>query len=195
MDDRYADDEYRSSYPGGLPEGEYQPEGAYDEHASGQYAAFPDDGHVGDPSVDAYATGEYGAGQDWSGAYDAPGHEAGQYETGGYPSGQYPEYQEYADQPPAYGYDDTPPTAEPEQPSLIPRPRIEPIDEDGVRAAEIGALVWLVAFVGLLPFWGPLRSHGNTWLIWMCLAGFGLGAIGMEITRRRRARRAAGEEL
>lgn len=189
MDDRYADDEYRSSYPPALPEGEYQPEGAYDEHASGQFAAYSEDGS--EPVVDAYGSGAYGT-EDWSGSYDAAGYESGQYDT--YPADQHTEYQEYADQPPAYGYDDTPP-AEPEPAPVVPRPRIEPIDEDGVRAAEIGALVWLVAFVGLLPFWGPLRSHGNTWLIWMCLAGFGLGAIGMEITRRRRARRAAGENL
>lgn len=191
MDDRYADDEYRSSYPAALPEGEYQPEGAYDEHSSGQYAAYPEDGTS--PAVDAYGSEGYDTGEDWSGQYDAAGYESGQYDAAAYPSGQHPEYPEYADQPPAYGYDDTPAAVEPEP--VVPRPKVEPIDEDGVRAAEIGALVWLVAFVGLLPFWGPLRSHGHTWLIWMCLAGFGLGAIGMEITRRRRARRAAGEDL
>lgn len=162
MDDRYADDEYRSSYPG------RQADGAYEY-----------------PEYQEYA--EDSSGQHPTGAYDDG-------------SGQYPEFQEYAEYPEfsaedvtAYEYDDAPPAAEPEP--ALPKPKIEPLDEDGVRAVEIGTLLWLIGFVGLLPFWGPLRSHGYTWWIWTCLAGFGLGAIGIELTRRRRARRAAGEDL
>ena len=69
---------------------------------------------------------------------------------------------------------------------------VEPIDVDGVRAVEIGTLIWLVAFVGTLPFYGRLRDDGHGWWLWTCLAGFGLGALGVEFCRRRRARRQAG---
>ncbi|MCA1981375.1 DUF2530 domain-containing protein [Nocardioides nematodiphilus] len=70
---------------------------------------------------------------------------------------------------------------------------IEPIDVDGVRAVEIGTLLWLIAFVGMLPFYGRLRDDGRGWWLWTCLAGFGLGALGVEYCRRRRARRQAAD--
>ena len=71
---------------------------------------------------------------------------------------------------------------------------VEPLDVDGVRTVAVGTALWLVAFVALLPFYGPARaSHGRTWWLWTCLAGFGLGLFGLEYCRRRRAgRRARG---
>jgi hypothetical protein len=72
-----------------------------------------------------------------------------------------------------------------------PIAEIGPIDVDGVRAAEFGTLAWLIAFVGMLPFYGRLRDDGHSWWLWTCLAGFGLGALGVEYCRRRRARRLA----
>jgi hypothetical protein len=59
---------------------------------------------------------------------------------------------------------------------------------DGVRAVEVGTVIWLVAFVGMLPFYGRLQDDGHAWWLWTCLAGFGLGALGIEYCRRRRAR-------
>lgn len=64
-----------------------------------------------------------------------------------------------------------------------------PLDVDGVRTVEVGTLLWLVAFFALLPFYGRLDDAGNTWWLWTCLAGFGLGAIGIELCRRMRDRR------
>lgn len=66
---------------------------------------------------------------------------------------------------------------------------VPPLDVDGVRTVEVVTILWLIAFLGLLPFYGRLRSDGHGWWLWTCLAGFGLGAIGIDYCRRRRARR------
>ena len=66
---------------------------------------------------------------------------------------------------------------------------VEPLDVDGVRTVAVGSALWLVAFVGLLPFYGRLAEDGRGWLLWTCLSGFGLGLCGVEYCRRRRARR------
>ena len=50
-----------------------------------------------------------------------------------------------------------------------------------------GTILWLVAFVALLPFHGWLSKHGDTKWLWTCLAGFGLGLIGIWYCRGRRA--------
>ena len=63
---------------------------------------------------------------------------------------------------------------------------VEPLDVDGVRTVTVGTALWVVGFVALLPFIGPLREAGHMWWLWTCLAGFGLGLIGIEYCRRRR---------
>lgn len=68
------------------------------------------------------------------------------------------------------------------------RPEIAPLDVDGVRTVEVGTLLWLVAFLALLPFYSRLRDDGHLWWLWTCLAGFGLGALGIEYCRRRARR-------
>ncbi len=66
---------------------------------------------------------------------------------------------------------------------------VEPLDVDGVRTVQVGSLLWFVAFLALLPFYGQLQDSGRTWWLWTCLAGLGLGLFGLEYTtRRRRAR-------
>ncbi len=67
---------------------------------------------------------------------------------------------------------------------------VQPLDVDGVRTVEIGVGLWLVAFVALLPFYGRLQDSGRLWWLWTCLAGFGLGLLGLEYCRRRRKARA-----
>lgn len=62
---------------------------------------------------------------------------------------------------------------------------VEPLDVDGVRTIAVGTALWLVAFLGLLPFYGQLADSGRTWWLWACLAGFGLGLCGYEYCRRR----------
>jgi hypothetical protein len=66
---------------------------------------------------------------------------------------------------------------------------VEPLDVDGVRTVEIGVVLWAIAFVALLPFWGRLEEDGRLWWLWTCLAGFGLGLLGLEYCRRRRKAR------
>ncbi|WP_243640625.1 DUF2530 domain-containing protein [Nocardioides jejuensis] len=66
---------------------------------------------------------------------------------------------------------------------------VEPLDLDGVRTVEIGTVLWLIAFLALLPFYGRLEESGRLWWLWACMAGFGLGLFGIEICRKRRARR------
>ena len=65
---------------------------------------------------------------------------------------------------------------------------VEPLDVDGVRTLAVGAGLWLVAFLALLPFYGTLVENGTSWWLWTCVAGFGLGLLGLEYCRRRRNR-------
>lgn len=71
---------------------------------------------------------------------------------------------------------------------------VAPLDVDGVRTVEVGTVLWLVGFVGLLPFYGTLAESGRTWWLWTCLAGFGLGLFGLDHCRRRRNARRDGAE-
>jgi hypothetical protein len=50
-----------------------------------------------------------------------------------------------------------------------------------------GTVLWLVAFIALLPFHSRLSAHGHGNWPWICLAGFGLGLIGVWYCRARRA--------
>jgi hypothetical protein len=50
-----------------------------------------------------------------------------------------------------------------------------------------GTILWLVLFVVQIPFYGWYEDHGHTWWIWTCLAGGGLGFIGIYYVRRRDA--------
>jgi Protein of unknown function (DUF2530) len=70
---------------------------------------------------------------------------------------------------------------------------VDPLDVDGTRTVAVGSVLFLVAFVLLLPFYGRLEDAGRTWWLWTCLAGFGLGVIGWDYCRRRRNRRQARE--
>lgn len=63
---------------------------------------------------------------------------------------------------------------------------VEPLDVDGVRTVGVGAGIWLVAFLALLPFYGTLENTGRSWWLWTCIAGMGMGLIGVEYCRRRR---------
>lgn len=68
---------------------------------------------------------------------------------------------------------------------------VEPLDVDGVRTVQVGTALFALAFVALLPFYGRLQTEGRTWLLWMCLAGVGLGLLGLEYCKRRKAFRVA----
>lgn len=67
---------------------------------------------------------------------------------------------------------------------------VDPLDVDGIRTVSVGVGLWLLGFVALLPFYGRLQDAGRGWWLWTCLAGFGLGLMGLEYCRRRTRTRA-----
>jgi Protein of unknown function (DUF2530) len=71
---------------------------------------------------------------------------------------------------------------------------VDPLDLDGVRTVSVGVGLWLLGFLALLPFYGRLSEDGRGWWLWTCLAGLGLGLLGLEYCRRRRRARHAAEE-
>jgi Protein of unknown function (DUF2530) len=69
---------------------------------------------------------------------------------------------------------------------------VEPLDADGIRTVQVGSALWVISFLGLLPFYGRLADSGRVWWLWTCWAGFALGLFGYEWARRQRNRRSAG---
>lgn len=69
---------------------------------------------------------------------------------------------------------------------------VEPLDVDGIRTVLVGSAMWLIAFFGLLPFYGRLADSGRAWWLWTCWAGFAIGVFGYEYARRRRNKRTRG---
>jgi hypothetical protein len=69
----------------------------------------------------------------------------------------------------------------------------EPLEGNVVGTITGGTVVWFVLFLVQLPFYGWFDDHGHLWWLWTCLAGGGLGLIGIWYVRRRDAalRRAA----
>lgn len=64
----------------------------------------------------------------------------------------------------------------------------QPVDADGVAAVALGTAAWAVAGLVLVLFFRPeLAADGNSWWLWVCLVGFGLGLIGLPYVIRRRA--------
>jgi hypothetical protein len=66
--------------------------------------------------------------------------------------------------------------------------KVQPLDVTGIRTVTVGTIVWLLGFLAILPFYSTLRDDGHGWWLWTCLAGFGLGLLGLEYCRRRRQR-------
>jgi hypothetical protein len=64
------------------------------------------------------------------------------------------------------------------------RPAPPPLEADTFTLVLIGIVLWAVAFLALLP----VRDEHRLWLE-ICAAGFGLGFIGLWLTRNRRFRR------
>jgi uncharacterized protein DUF2530 len=62
---------------------------------------------------------------------------------------------------------------------------VAPLDVTGTRTVTVGIVAWAVAFVALLPFAGRLGDDGRVWWLWTCLAGLGLGLLGLVYCRRR----------
>lgn len=70
----------------------------------------------------------------------------------------------------------------------------EPLEGNVPATVLAGTLIWFGLFLVQLPFYGWFEERGDTWWIWTCAAGAGLGAIGLWYVRRREAGiRRAGE--
>jgi hypothetical protein len=69
----------------------------------------------------------------------------------------------------------------------------EPLEANDVATVTVGTIVWAVLFLAQLPFYAWYADRGHEWWIWTCLAGAGLGLIGLKYVRARRdaLRRAA----
>ncbi len=65
----------------------------------------------------------------------------------------------------------------------------DPLDVDGTWTVAVGSLMFLVAFLALLPFRDQLDDAGKGWWVWTCLAGFVLGVVGWQYCRWRRDQR------
>jgi Protein of unknown function (DUF2530) len=67
----------------------------------------------------------------------------------------------------------------------ITHPEVKPLDLSGISAVLSGEIAWVVAFVVLLFFRDDLERSGNEWWLWVPVAGFGLGLIGLYYCKRR----------
>jgi hypothetical protein len=59
-----------------------------------------------------------------------------------------------------------------------------------------GTIIWFVMFIGQVPFYSWYADRDLTWWVWTCLAGGGLGLLGIWYVRKRDAaikRAAAGD--
>ncbi|WP_406146874.1 DUF2530 domain-containing protein [Streptomyces sp. NBC_01012] len=63
----------------------------------------------------------------------------------------------------------------------------EPLEGPVVATVTGGTILWFVLFVVQVPFYGWFDDRGHAWWIWVCLAGAGLGLIGIWYVRGRDA--------
>jgi hypothetical protein len=90
-----------------------------------------------------------------------------------------------------------PPPSGAEPPSTLPllsavtgtKPRPEPLDPPMVPFAVGGLVIFAVAGLSLLPFRGWLAAHGHTDWLWICVAGFLVGLVGLATMVRHDAQR------
>jgi Protein of unknown function (DUF2530) len=66
------------------------------------------------------------------------------------------------------------------------RPDPQPLETDDVRIVAVGTALWTVALLVLLPFYPRLAEEGRGWWVWTCVAGAGLGLLGVQYCRHRR---------
>lgn len=62
---------------------------------------------------------------------------------------------------------------------------VKPLDLSGIPTVITGIVAWAVAFVVVLIFRDELAKDGLEWWLWVTVAGFGLGLIGLVYCRRR----------
>ncbi len=64
------------------------------------------------------------------------------------------------------------------------RPDPAPLQTDPFRTVLVGTAAWAVALVVLaVGFRSRLEAHHAEWWLWTCVAGFGLGLVGLVYVR------------
>ncbi|WP_328943257.1 DUF2530 domain-containing protein [Streptomyces sp. NBC_00250] len=63
----------------------------------------------------------------------------------------------------------------------------EPLEGPVVATITGGTILWFVLFLVQVPFYGWFDDRDLTWWVWTCLAGAGLGLIGIWYVRKRDA--------
>jgi hypothetical protein len=62
---------------------------------------------------------------------------------------------------------------------------VKPLELSGIKTVVVGIVAWAVAFVVVLIFRDELKKDGDDWWLWVTVAGFGLGWIGLAYCKRR----------
>ncbi|CAL9452704.1 hypothetical protein SUDANB37_02488 [Streptomyces sp. enrichment culture] len=63
----------------------------------------------------------------------------------------------------------------------------EPLEGPVVATITGGTILWFVLFLAQVPFYGWFADRDLDWWVWTCLAGAGLGLIGIWYVRKRDA--------
>ncbi|MFC4609201.1 DUF2530 domain-containing protein [Streptomyces maoxianensis] len=63
----------------------------------------------------------------------------------------------------------------------------EPLEGPVVATVVGGTILWFVLFVAQIPFYSWFEDRDLMWWVWTCLAGAGLGLIGIWYVRGREA--------
>ena len=71
--------------------------------------------------------------------------------------------------------------------------QLEPLTVDGIRAVQIGTIIWAAAFIISLPLDNWLHTNGIEHAPAICAAGVALGLLGQMYTKRRAKRIKAGQ--
>ncbi|MEU5975934.1 DUF2530 domain-containing protein [Streptomyces sp. NPDC047315] len=63
----------------------------------------------------------------------------------------------------------------------------EPLEGPVVATITIGTIIWFALFLVQIPFYSWFADRDLMWWVWTCLAGGGLGLIGVWYVRKRDA--------
>lgn len=72
------------------------------------------------------------------------------------------------------------------RPKAAPRGRPDAVQTDSKPVVLVGTVLFLVAFLVLLPFWNWLGAHGHRIWLETALAGWLLGLVGLPLLAKHR---------